>query len=143
MLKIFFADVFDGRLRRLPFLGYSLLLLLLFGLVMMGIGASIGVAEQLVGGELQQAQALLRERFGVLAILLVMLLAAMVLFASANMMAKRFRDMGLPGWTVVLACVVIGAVLSHYVSIEAASGFNGLSWLLLLLVPGRAPAVEE
>ncbi len=61
MLKVFFRDITNGRLTRQSYLGYSLLLALFiigFGLTII---LAIGVGEQLIGGNLQQAQDKLRE----------------------------------------------------------------------------------
>ncbi len=63
MFKVLFGDITNGRLMRLPYLGYSLLLTLLvigFGLA---IVLAIGVGEHIVGGNLQDAQDKLREWF--------------------------------------------------------------------------------
>ena len=59
MFKVLFGDITNGRLMRLPYLGYSLLLTLLvigFGLA---IVLAIGVGEHIVGGNLQDQDKLL------------------------------------------------------------------------------------
>jgi uncharacterized membrane protein YhaH (DUF805 family) len=59
------------------------------------------------------------------------------LFASAgaNIMAKRIRDIGLPGWWSVLAIVVLTGVVSVAISAQASNGLYLLITLTLLLVP--------
>ena len=55
-------------------------------------------------------------------------------------MAKRIRDIGLPGWWTVLTIFVISGVVSYVVSENASSGLNTLIWVVLLLVPSNALA---
>ena len=63
MIKALFGDVKIGRLMRLQYLGYSLLLsLLMFGFGL-AIVLAIGAGEHIIGGDLQQAQDKLREMF--------------------------------------------------------------------------------
>ena len=138
MLKVLLGNVRHGRLSRLPYLGYSLLIIAL----MLGFGIAIavaaGVGEQLVGGDLQQAQDKLREWFALPAILLIVLVMSLLLFMSANIMAKRVRDVGLPGWWTVAAVVVLTAMVTYWVSDDAGNGLHTIVWIVLLLVPGNA-----
>ena len=53
-------------------------------------------------------------------------------------MAKRFRDIGLPGWWMVLVVFILSALVSYFVSENASSGFSLLVWIALLLIPGNA-----
>jgi uncharacterized membrane protein YhaH (DUF805 family) len=102
MLKSYFGDVKSGRLQRLPFLGYFILLQIIMVAIAVGIGAGIGAVENLVGGDLQQAQEMLRTRFGIPVIILLAILYGALFFAMLNLEAKRIRDMGLPGWWPLL-----------------------------------------
>lgn len=103
--------------------------------IAIGIGAAIGVAENLVGGDIQQAQSQLREQFGAPAIIVVGVIFLVLFLAHLNLMAKRVRDMGLPGWWTVLALIVVAALISGLVSQQASGAFNSLVWLALLLIP--------
>jgi uncharacterized membrane protein YhaH (DUF805 family) len=138
MFKVLLADVRRGCLSRLPYLGYSLLIMAL----MLGFGIAIavaaGVGEQLVGGDLQQAQDKLREWFTLPAILLIVLVMSLLLFMSANIMAKRVRDIGLPGWWTVAALIVLSAMVTYWISDEAGNGLHTIVWIAMLLVPGSA-----
>jgi uncharacterized membrane protein YhaH (DUF805 family) len=98
MWRVLFGDITSGRLARLPFLGYRILLAVIFVVIAVRIGAAIGVAEQMVGGDIPSAQAKLRETLGVPSLLLISVIAALLLFVDANLKAKRIRDIGLPGW---------------------------------------------
>ena len=138
MFSVLLGNVRQGRLSRLPYLGYSVLIMVL----MLGFGVAIGVAagvgEQLVGGDLQQAQDKLLEWFAVPAMLVTALVMCVLLFMTANIMAKRVRDIGLPGWWAVLAVIVVTGAVSYWISDEAANGLHTLVWVVLLLVPGKA-----
>lgn len=135
MFKTLFGDPTTGCLARLPYLGYWILLGLLGVVIAIGIGASIGAAENMVGGDIQQAQAQLREHLGLPAVLLVFAFAMLLLFGNLNLMAKRLRDMGLPGWWVVLGFVVLSALISGGISERASGGLYFLFWIALLLIP--------
>ena len=138
MFRVLLGDIRQGRLPRLPYLGYSLLIMaLMFGFGV-AIAVAAGVGEQLIGGDLQQAQDRLREWFAVPAMLVIALVVLLLLFMSANIMAKRVRDIGLPGWWVVLAVTVLTGMLGYWVSEEVGNGLHTLVWVVLLLVPGKA-----
>jgi len=138
MFKVLFGDIYNGRLLRLPYLGYSLLLVALmigFGLAVV---LAIGVGEHLIGGDLQQAQDKLREWFTLPAMILFGLVTVLFVFSGANIMAKRLRDTGLPGWWLVLAITVLTGAVSYVISNEVSSGLHTLIWVVLLLIPGNA-----
>jgi uncharacterized membrane protein YhaH (DUF805 family) len=138
VIKHLLGDIKTGRLMRLQYLGYSLLLsLLMFGFGFAVITA-IGAGEHIIGGDLQQAQDKLREMFTLPVMIVFAVASAFFLFAGANIMAKRLRDIGLPGWWLVLAIFVISGVVSYQVSNEVSSGLNTMIWVVMLLVPGNA-----
>ena len=123
---------------RLQYLGYSLLLsLLMFGFGM-AVVLAIGAGEQLIGGDLQQAQDQLREMFTLPAMIVVAVAMLLFVFIGGNIMAKRIRDIGLPGWWSVLAIFIVSGVVSYAVSDNASSIVNTLVWFAVVLVPSNA-----
>jgi uncharacterized membrane protein YhaH (DUF805 family) len=138
MLRGLFGDVMNGRLARLTFLGYWVLLTVLVVTLGIGIGFAIGAAEHLMGGDLQAAQDQLRERFGGPAVIAIAVVFGAFAFAGLNIEAKRLRDIGLPGWWGVLGILVASTVLSFALSDEAASAFALVVLIALLLVPTGA-----
>ena len=140
MIKALFGDIKTGRLMRLQYLGYSVLL----SLLMLGFGfavvAAIGAGEHIIGGDLQQAQDQLRETFTFPLMLVMAVVMPLFVFIGANIMAKRIRDIGLPGWWMVLAIFVISGIVSYTISNDVSSGLNTLIWVVLLLIPGNALA---
>ena len=140
MINVLFGDIKTGRLMRLQYLGYSLLLsLLMFGF-MLAVVLALGAGEHIIGGDLQQAQDKLRDMFTLPAMIVFAVVMPLFMFIGVNIMAKRVRDIGLPGWWMVLAIFVISGVVSYMVSNEVSNGLNTLIWVVLLLVPGNAPA---
>ena len=140
MFKALLGEVKTGRLMRLPYLGYSVLLsLLMFGFGL-AIVMAIGVGEHIAGGALQQAQDQLREQLTLPVMLIMAVVMPLFLFIGVNIMAKRIRDIGLPGWWTVLAIFIVSGVVSYVVSDNAGSIVNTLAWLAVVLVPGNAPA---
>lgn len=143
MIKALVGDVKTGRLRRLQYLGYSLLL----SLLMLGFGFAIvtafGAGEHIIGGDIQKAQDKLHEMFTLPFMIVFAVVSLFFLFAGANIMAKRIRDIGLPGWWLVLLIFSISVTVSYLISSEVSSGLNTLIWVLLLLVPGNVVGKGE
>jgi len=140
MIKALIGDVRAGRLKRLQYLGYSLLLSLLalgFGLA---IALAIGAGEHIIGGDLEQAQNKLRGMFTLPLMIVFAVVVPLFMFIGSNIMAKRIRDIGLPGWWMVLAVFVASGIVSYLFSENAGSGLSTLVWVVLVLVPSGALA---
>jgi uncharacterized membrane protein YhaH (DUF805 family) len=135
MFKIFFGEIKTGRLQRLAFLGYSLLIQLLVIGFVIAIIVVIGASEQLIGGDLQQAQDMLRAWFSVPFIIVFGIGMALFGFAGFNLMAKRIRDTGLPGWWTLLAILVVEIIVSIIISQETSANVHIFLTIVLLLIP--------
>lgn len=135
MVTALFGELRCGKLQRLAYLGYMVFLAVL--LIVLGVGAAflMGLGEQLFGGELQQAQETSKPWFSIPFMLLFAVVMAIFIYAKLNITAKRIRDIGLPGWKMVLALLVVDILLVAIVSREAASSFMFAILLLLLFVP--------
>lgn len=137
MLQILFGDIKFGRLARLPYFIYSLL----FNLVVIGIGIgvvlSIGAGEQIISGDIQQAQQKILSMFSGSFLLIFLVVTILLVFSWYNLMAKRIRDFGISGWWTVLAIVILESIISINISVEASSGMHTLIWIVLLLVPSN------
>lgn len=112
MLKVYFGEWGNGRLKRLPYLGYYVLLMFLFIAVMFAAIFTVGASEKFIGGDLVAAQQLLTDRFGMLAIVGFAALMITVLFAQVNILAKRIRDMGLPALWTILGILAVSMILN-------------------------------
>jgi uncharacterized membrane protein YhaH (DUF805 family) len=139
MFQILFGEIQGGRLKRLPYLGYYLLLVLLFLVVGIGVGVALGVSERMVGGDLVEAQAIVAERFGVVGIVGVVAVVALILFAQLNLAAKRVRDMGIgAAWLVLFAVLLLVTLASSVLGQEYAGLINLIFFVILVLVPTDA-----
>ena len=135
MFKTLWGEVKNGRLQRLPYLGYFVLLNVLLGVLVFGVLMSLDVEEGMLNGDLEKVQAGFAEHLSMPVVLLGAVVLLLVLFASLNIMAKRLRDTGLPGWWSTLGVVAIGAMLSQIVSEQVGSGFHSLVMIALFLIP--------
>ncbi len=121
MLKTYFGDVTSGYLQRLPFIGYIVLLYVLFFALMLAGAASLGLAENLIGGDLQETQAMLQKKLGIPVVITIAVSLFLFIFATLNLKAKRIRDMGLPGWWTLLAVWIISVIILVIVNVVAGS----------------------
>lgn len=135
MLNVYFGEFTTGRLKRLQFLGYALLLAALMLGFVFAVVLAIGAGEHVMGGDLQQAQDKLRDMFGIPATIVVVLFGLAVFIAKLNIMAKRIRDMGLSGWWIVLALLLVSGGVSAGASEQTGSAVYGVFTILLLLIP--------
>ncbi len=135
MFKKFFGEIKTGRLQRLPFLGYSLVLQLLFFGFILAVGVAIGAGEHLIGGDLQQTQKMLAEWFSLPFIIIFGIFMLLVGFAGLNVVAKRIRDAGLPGWWALLAIFILEILVSVIISQDTSAGLHMLFVVVLLFIP--------
>lgn len=130
MIKIFFGDVRNGRLMRLPYFSFSLMLVLLT------IG--FGIINDLVvktAGYYQQTQHKPLEWLVMLFSIVAIATFIMLVFAGMNIMAKRIRDVGLPGWWVILTIVALQFFIYSNFSEQIGGGLYTLIWFLLIIMP--------
>ncbi|MGR9072955.1 MAG: DUF805 domain-containing protein [Gammaproteobacteria bacterium] len=149
MFNAFFGDTMNGRMSRLPFLIYSLILDLIvfvFGLL---IAIVTDTFDDLMSGELKNIEDMLGQPLTTPYVVVFGLFTLLILFCAMNMTAKRFRDIGLPGWVAVLSLIGIEAIVSIMLSQQNASGLHFLVWVALVLIPGnilpfaKAPPIES
>lgn len=136
--RIFFGEIRDGRLGRMAFLAWTVLLALVvigFGLL---AGASLAVVQNLIGGDPRTSQALLEEVLAGPLVIALTLVGLVVLFAQYNLVAKRARDIGLPGWPTVLAVLLLTGLAGATLSEAVIGLLNGVLGLALLLIPTDA-----
>ncbi|MBK1722630.1 DUF805 domain-containing protein [Thiocystis violacea] len=138
MLKPLYGELTTGRLKRLPYLGYYILVSALILLVGFGIGASVGLAERMQGGEVADAQALLQDKLGLAGLLLIAVVFGVLFFAHLNLAAKRIRDIGLPGWWILLSIAALGVFASIVGGSQLASGINLLILFSVFMLPSDA-----
>lgn len=142
MFQTLFGDVQNGRLKRLPFVGWYLVVLLLALVAAFLIGIAIAATAQVAGGgmaDMETAKAMLVERFGPVGIVVTVAVFAVLWLADLNLMAKRFRDMGLPGWWTLLGVLLASGLLAQ-LGQGLATTFSLLVLIVLVSVPTGALA---
>ena len=112
MLKTYFGEWSTGKLQRLPYLGYHLLLMVLIIAIIMGTIFTIGAAENFIGGNLAETQKMLMDKFGFVAIAGIVTLIFIVMLGQLNILGKRIRDMGLPVLMTILGIMLISLILN-------------------------------
>lgn len=152
MFNALFSGITSGRLPRLPFLGYLLLIAAIMFAFVFGTVALIVSAEKLMSGNLQQIQATLAQELGMAYIIIMAIFILLIVFVSMNIVAKRIRDMGLWGWTSVLVLVVASGIvaaafpgemtvvngMNQMIPSLASSVLQAIVFLCLVLIPGNA-----
>lgn len=140
MIGDYFGSALSGCLPTKRFIVLWLALMLAFVALGLLIGVSIGVAERLIGGDLATAQKLLIEKLGLPAIIGVFVIFILFAFAKLNIIAKRARDIGLPGWlTAIVFAGLIGSS-TQAVGQASAGGIGLLLLIVLAFVPTHAMA---
>ncbi len=138
MFRTLFADIKGARLRRLPYFGYSVLLTVLLLVIMFAAVAGVVGTERLADGDIAEIQQSFAEKAGGATLVILLLSMLALLFAHFNLMAKRVRDIGFPGWPGVLVIFVVSAIAGSVVAEQYASLVNTIVWLALVLIPGGA-----
>lgn len=112
MFKIYFSEWGEGKLQRLPYFGYHLLLIFfVVALIFAGIFA-VGATENIMGGDLAATQELLTDKFGIIAIFVMVAIFFIALLGQVNILGKRIRDIGLPVLWTILGLVVVSIALN-------------------------------
>jgi uncharacterized membrane protein YhaH (DUF805 family) len=112
MLKTYFGEWGSGKLQRLPYLGYHILLMVLVVAVIFAGIFAVGATENLMGGDLEATQKLLADKFGIIAIIFIAALMFIAMLGQINILGKRIRDMGLPVLWTILGIIVLSLVLN-------------------------------
>ena len=125
MLKTYFGEWGTGKLQRLPYLGYHILLMVLVTAIIFGSIMLVGTMENMIDGSIAETQDLLLNKFGIIGIIGIVVLIFVTMLGQVNILGKRIRDMGLPVLWTILGIVGISMVLNVIfppeVSMAAAS----------------------
>ncbi len=133
----YFGDFKAGRLRRLSFLGYTLLIVvLLSAFIIISFFSIIGV-EKIYGGDLTKAPNLIRYFLGIPYAITSATVIFALFTAGLNITAKRARDIGLSGWYFVAGLIIVSVFASIFISLFDSLSIGLLVGLLLVLIPGN------
>ncbi|SFV90036.1 hypothetical protein MNB_SV-4-1216 [hydrothermal vent metagenome] len=109
MWQVYFGQWQSGRLKRLPYLGYDVLLMVLGFVIVMGMFLLAGGSME---GMLGMDPTAFLESMGLFVIFGIFIVFIALGVANLNIMAKRFRDMGLPAWGMVAGTILVSIVLN-------------------------------
>jgi len=104
MWNIYFGEWSTGRLKRLSYLGYGVLLMAISFAVIIGVVMLGGGLENMMGADTLAGM-------GIVAMLFSFLFFIAMFISNLNIMAKRIRDMGLPAWRSVVVIIILSIVL--------------------------------
>jgi len=126
MLKTYFGEWGTGKLQRLPYLGYHVLLIVLVMAIVFGSIMLVSTMENLMSGSIAETQIMIMEKFGILGVIGILLLIFVTILGQVNILGKRLRDIGLPVLWTILGIIVVSMVLNvifppHEVTMAAAS----------------------
>lgn len=111
MFKVYFGEWGSGRLRRMQYLGYYLLLMLLVIVIFAGAIFSVGAFENMAGGDIATMQQTLLSKLGIPLVIGMVIVMFGTMIAQVNILAKRIRDMGLPALWTILGLIAVSIVL--------------------------------
>lgn len=136
MFADYFSDLTAGKIKRLRFVGLMLFLVFIFFIVGIAIGAAIGLSEnmgianKLASGDWAAAKKL---KLPVIAGFVFAILTFM--FASFNIVAKRARDVGLPGWITAIVIIGLTTPSIEVAGQHTAGSIGGLLMIILAFLP--------
>lgn len=110
--KTYFGEWGTGKLQRLPYLGYHVLLMVIVMAVIFGGIFAVGATENLMGGNIADTQKILYDKFGILAIISIAALVFITILGQVNILGKRIRDMGLPVLWTILGIIIVSMILN-------------------------------
>ena len=132
--RALFGELEQGRLARLPFVLYVSAIHLSLLLFAVGVGMSAGLAEHAANGDIEAAQQALSDWLSPPKLVMTGVFSLAVLFANFNILAKRIRDIGLPGWWSLLAYVVVRSIAPFIVGGSVGLILDTLLMLVLCFV---------
>ncbi len=116
----------QGRMARLAFVIYASAIQLAVLVYVIWVGVAAGLAEQAANLDLEKAQQQLSDFLSPSLLIFTAVFLAALIYAQLNVVAKRVRDIGLPGWWMILAYVILRTIIS-------AAGFPWVGLLFDLL----------
>ncbi len=135
MLKDYLGHFANGRLGRRRYVGLWLgiigFLILAMLLVLVAVGVGVGLAE----GELADLPDRVAAELGFPAIAVLIALALVAMVANLNIVAKRARDTGLPGWPVAVVYLLVSGGGSQAGESGSVGGLGLLIMLILAVIP--------
>lgn len=134
MIQVLFGQARSGTVKRLPFVLYVTAIHLSLLLFVIAIGVSAGLLEHAASGDIEKTQLALSDWLSLPTVALVVVFSLAITFANFNLVAKRIRDIGLPGWLSVLIYLIARSVLPYLVGYAIGMLLDTVFMLLLCFV---------
>ncbi len=133
--RLFFWDIASGRVDRVDFLrGLAVLGAMIF-LAAAAFAILFTFAERLGTAGAVAGLVLLGQLVGFAAAGALAVVVSTLGFAFLNLIAKRMRDLGLPGWRALGVAWVLGTAFSLGAPLVATVIYIAVVWGVMLLVP--------
>ncbi len=142
MIQTLFLQGTDGRIGRLAFIGYAVLLAFVGAVFEIGLSILVFGIDAVVNSDADITQFRPESAAQKAVMALYAAYVLVFLYCNLNLTAKRFRDIGLPGWTAAFGFAVAGGVVFLLVSATAGLAFITLVALSLLVIPGNVFSKE-
>ena len=136
-LGILFGERTTGRLKRLPFLGFSIFASVIAALAMVIIALTMGGAAWLMSQNPLMARQYVHDHLTTPGFIAMLAIGLLLTFIHMNLSAKRLRDMGLQGWRTLGLFVLLVIGLAFFFK-EAIGLCQFLGFLVLAVTPSRA-----
>lgn len=132
IIRDYFLDIRSARLARSRFAVLFIGLLVIGFLLVILLGAGIGISERFAPGlvDIIKSQVVATRAAGLLVLLVFLVSAAAIIWAQISLVAKRARDIG---WNPVFVTVL-------FLVLNGISVLGLLMALVLAIVPGSSRA---
>ena len=135
LVALAYGESKTGRLGRGVFAKGVLLVLAAFAAAVLVLNLLVWAGEALIGDEPPSLLVTLLQILGFLVAGFVLAAAGLLAFGFFNLIAKRVRDLGFPGWKTVAVLTMLGTAFSFAAPLPATIGYIALVWSVLLLMP--------
>jgi len=137
--RLLFEDIPNGELDRRAFARGLIGLASMLALALVVFQAHFHYAESFSEEGVVQGLAVVVQLAGYVIAAVFATVIAVLAAAAANLVAKRLRHIGLPGWHALAVLSVLGTAFSLGAPTAAALGYVAVVWAALFLMPSLRP----
>ncbi len=137
--RLLFEDIPNGQLDRRAFARGLIGLAAMLGLALVVFQAHFHYAESFSEEGMVRGLAVVVQLAGYVIAAVFATVIAVLAAAGANLVAKRLRHIGLPGWHALAVLCVLGTAFSLGAPAAAALGYVAVIWAALFFMPSLRP----
>lgn len=138
MARLLWGNPYHGSINRVGYLQGIAIITFIFILSILALVFGIVLLKAFMGGDIQKSQLFLYESMGIPVMVLAGIVFFALFFSNVNLAAKRFRNMGLPGWLMIILFFTVDITLMHFYGKTPSIVFEGLTVLALILIPSSS-----